>query len=105
MNSNSFTPPRAPATLRGLFEVEEVDAYTINTDVIGKVSRDGGTTWATLTLAEVSSITATRKIYAATGDVSAQPSAANVEIQFVTANTKQIKLHQWAVQADVNLSV
>jgi len=103
--SNSFTAGAAPATLRPILDVEEIDTITINTDVLAKVSRDGGTTWSTATLAQISAVSGNRKVWAADVDVSGQPTGTAVRIRVDTANTKEIKMHQWAIQADQSLTI
>lgn len=100
--SAAFVATSAPGALRGLFDIEEVDAAVLNVDVIGKVSTDGAT-WATLVLGEVSVSSATRKVYAATA-VAGMGAGTTPKIKFETFNGKEIRLHGWGLQSDVQLS-
>jgi hypothetical protein len=103
--SNSITADSAPSELRVLFDIEQMEAATENTDFVGAASRDGGTTFTTGTLVKVSEVSATRAVWAATIDVSGQPSGTAARLRLVTANNKHIRLHRWALQSDQVLAV
>jgi hypothetical protein len=103
--SNAITAASAPAEIRALIDVEAIDAATAGTDYTLEVSRDGDTTWAAVTLAAVSGNAASRAVYAGTADVSGQPSGTSVKWRFKTFNSKEIRLHRVALQADTTLSV
>jgi hypothetical protein len=105
MISNSITADSAPSELRVLFDIEQMEAATENTDFVGAASRDGGTTFTTGTLAKVSEASATRAVWAATIDVSGQPSDTATRLRLTTANNKFIRLHRWAIQSDQVLAV
>lgn len=103
--SASVTASSAPASLRVLADIEEMEAATENTDFVASVSRDGGSTWTAATLSAISGDTTGRAVYAATVDVSGQPSGTDVRWRLVTSNTKDIRLHRIGLQADVALTV
>lgn len=99
--SNSFTADSAPSTGRLQFQVKENESITPNTDLLGDVSRDGGTTWTTATLALVETLADGTKAYEdASIDISGQPSGTSMEYRLRTANTKDIEAHgvvfQWS---------
>lgn len=82
-----------PTDLMGYFLIEPVDALTMGTDVIGKLSIDGGTTLATGTWTKVGPFGAgTVELWRLDADVSAQ-TGTSVCWQITTANAKGMKLH------------
>lgn len=97
VRSASFTAATAPAKMKALIRVKEVDAATAGTDYTLECSRDGGTTWATMTLTELftspSPTSGIRVVEAAETDVSAQPSGTAPRWRFKTLNTKNVELH------------
>jgi len=75
-----------------LFE-EDVDAITENTDLKAYISRDGGTTWTQVTLADEGDYESGKRILTATSDISGQPSGTSMEWKVTTHNAKDLKLH------------
>jgi hypothetical protein len=71
---------------------EDVDAVTINTDLIAAVSRDDGTTWTNVTLVEEVTLS-TGRILAGSVDISAQPSDTDMLWRLTVANNKEQKIH------------
>lgn len=88
----------APDTIKILIDLEDIDAgVTLNTDIIARVSRDGGTTFTAATLAQTGQATDSRRLVTDEVDVSAQPDpgAGNSDIvyQIETFNNKQMRFH------------
>ncbi|MBT5373869.1 MAG: hypothetical protein HOI33_08145 [Rhodospirillaceae bacterium] len=80
-----------------LFE-EDVDAVTLNTDLVASVSRDGGTTWTAATLVLQGTYATGKNILTAEVDISAQPAGTSMKWKLVTANAKDMKIHGAALQ-------
>ena len=76
---------------------EDVDAVTLNTDLTAEVSRDGGATWASITLAE-QAILDTGRILTGSADISGQPSGTSMRYRIKTLNTKEQRIHGVALQ-------
>jgi hypothetical protein len=90
--SASVTASAVPTRADLAFQIKSIDAITINTDVLGYVSRDGGTTWTLATLALEQSLEDGTSIYSATGiDISAQPSGSALRTKLVSANAKNFE--------------
>lgn len=88
--SNAFTADIAPSVARVAVQVIEKSATTINTDLTMEASRDGGTTWATASLA-LTATTGTVKLYQDNAvDVSGQPSGTSMKWRVKTLNNKNI---------------
>ncbi|MEO5336863.1 MAG: discoidin domain-containing protein [Magnetospirillum sp. WYHS-4] len=101
--SSAFTADAVPATARLAIQAKPIDGITINTDLVGKVGRDGGTTWTAATLAAVETLADGTTLYEdAAIDISAQPSGSAMKYRIETANGKQIQVHgvvmQWKEQ-------
>ncbi|MFD2207225.1 hypothetical protein [Kiloniella antarctica] len=99
LQSTAFTADATPSTADLYVWQEDVDAVTLNTDLKGYVSRDGGTTWTEVTLVEVNTMTAGRMLSAVGVDISAQPSGTSMKYKFQTFNDKEQRIHgvsfQW----------
>lgn len=99
--SEAFTAGVAPDSGRVHIQVTEVDAVTINTDLMADISRDDGANWATATLALAATLADGTKAYEDTAvDLSGQPSGTAMRYRVRTANAKEIRAHgavlQWA---------
>ena len=82
-----------PSDVLGYFVLEPVDSVTFGTDVVGKVSIDGGTTKATGTWTKVGDIGPDGKeLWRLEADVSGQ-SGSSLTYEITTANNKEIRLH------------
>lgn len=90
--SDAFTAAAAPETARLALQVVENEAVTINTDLTGEVSRDGGTTWTAATLALASTNGGTLLYEDPAIDVSGQPSGTAMKWRAKTLNNKNIDL-------------
>ena len=97
--SNAFTASSAPSTARIVVFQETVSSYTLNTDLIASVSRDGGTTFTTATLADTGYVTGTsgQRILTGTATVSGQPSGTAMRWKLALANN-QSKIHGVSLQ-------
>lgn len=90
--SNAFTADSAPDSARLLFQIKPIDSITINTDVIGAVSRDGGTTFTNAVLVEKIEYSDGTRLYEAESvDISSQPSSTSMKWKLTTANNKDIE--------------
>lgn len=99
--SNSFTADSVPSTGRLLFQIKPLDSITINTDVIGAISRDGGTTFTNVTLSKITTYSDGTELYEAEAtDISSQPSGTSMKWKLTTANSKSIEFSgvvlQWS---------
>ena len=71
---------------------EDVGAVTLNTDLKAYVSRDGGTTWTQIALAEEANL-ATGRVLTGTVDISAQPAGTSMKWRLTTHNAKELRVH------------
>ncbi len=97
--SNAFTAGSAPSTARIVLFEENVATPTLNTDIIASISRDGGTTFTTATLADSGYITGTsgQRILTGTATVSGQPSGTAMRWKLALANNA-VKIHGVSLQ-------
>jgi len=95
--SNATTALAAPGDANIVIWQEDVDSVTLNTDLKAYASRNGGTTYTQMTLAEVANLT-TGRILTGTVDISGQSSATAMKYKIETLNTKEQKIHAVALQ-------
>lgn len=94
LTAESFTADATPTGAVLLVQVKENESITVNTDLIGAVSRDNGSTFETGVLALVQTLADGTKAYEAPGiDLSGQPSGTDVVWRVTTANTKDIDVY------------
>lgn len=97
VRSTSYAALSAPATMKGIIRVKEVDAATAGSDYTLEFSRDGGTTWTAATLTELftsPSPTASIRVCQTNDvDVSGQPPGTSPCWRFKTLNNKMVELH------------
>lgn len=75
------------------FVFEPQVSLTFGTDIVGKISIDGGSTWATGTWTKVDDIgSAGEEIYRLEADVSGQ-SGSSLVYEITTINNKEVRLH------------
>ena len=92
--SDTFTAETAPTESSAVFLHQPVDAVTLNTDILGYISRDNGTTWKLGTLVDAGSFdNATNILTMNAVDISSQPSGTSMRYKIVTANAKEQRLH------------
>ena len=92
--SNAFTASSAPTTSRIVVFQENIDSITLNTDIVASISRDGGTTFTTVTLADEGYVTGSsgQRILAGTATISGQPSGTSMRWKLALANNAS-KIH------------
>lgn len=94
--SANFTADFTPDTARVLLIVGGTDAatLTVNTDLVAKISRNGGTNQTTATLQKIGETEQGYQIFEASNeDISAQPSGTSMQYEIETANTTVIDIH------------
>jgi hypothetical protein len=100
LRSVAYAAAAVPTTGRVAVQLFETDAITINTDVVVRVSRDGGTTWATASLSLSQSLIGP-KMYEATGiSLASLGSGTSMKWEVSTANNKNVAVSgvvaQWS---------
>lgn len=91
LRSAAFTATAVPTTARLLILEEDVDAVTLNTDLLAYVSRDNGTTWTQVTLAALWGTG--ERVLGGNVDISGQPSGTNMKWKLVNVNNKIMRLN------------
>lgn len=100
LRSIAYAAAFVPTTGRVAIQLVETDAITINTDVVVRMSRDGGATWATASLALSQSLIGP-KMYEATGfNLASLGSGTSMKWEITTANGKNVAVSgvvaQWS---------
>ena len=90
--SNATTALAQPDEAFVVLWQEDVDAVTLNTDLKAYASRDGGTTFTQITLAEEAALS-TGRILTGTVDISGQPAGTSMKYKIETLNTKEQRIH------------
>ena len=91
--SDSFTAETTPTEASAVF-LHQGSTAVLNTDILGYISRDAGTTWTQGTLVDAGSFDSTTNILTMNAvDISGQPSGTSMKYKIVTANTKEQRLH------------
>ena len=92
--SNAFTASSAPTTSRIVVFQENVGSVTLNSDIVASISRDGGSNFTTVTLADEGYITGSsgQRILTGVATVSGQPSGTSMRWKLALANN-QSKIH------------
>ncbi len=93
--SNSTEAEAEPSESRLLFLMQDVDAATVNTDILGYSSLDDGSNWETITLSDVGDYDASKKIIVGSKTLTDRNDQTMV-YKIVTANNKHIKIHATA---------
>jgi len=93
--SDSFSAETEPDNTRIIIFEEDVDSITINTDLKAYASKDGGSTWAEITLADEGDYETSKRVLAGDVDLtqSGIGSGTNMEYKLITANNKDLKIH------------
>ena len=92
LQSNADTALAQPDNVFAVLRQQDVDAVTLNTDLTIEASRDGGTTWTAITLAEAATLSPDR-ILTGSADISAQPVGTAMKWRLKTLNAKSQKIH------------
>lgn len=91
--SEEFLALAEPDTMRVLFSADPTtNAVSPNTNLIARVSRDGGTTMTAVDLSYQGIISDTLRIYSGIADVSAQPAGTNLVYEIVATNSLLINI-------------
>ena len=95
LQSFAQTAYSTPDDIRLIIFEEDVSAVTVNVDLLGYVSRDGGTSWTQVTLVDESSYESGKRVLSGIADASGQPSPSTFEVAYKlqTANNKDLKIH------------
>lgn len=91
--SNAQVATIIPTDARIVLFEEDVDSVTINTDLKAYISRDNGTTFSQVTLADEGNYITGARILSGLVDISAQPSGSNMKYKIETLNTKKLNFH------------
>ena len=89
--NNALTAASAPSTGFITVQADPVDSVTVNTDIKAEISRDGGSNWTFVTLAE-GSTNSNFINYEGSVDISGQPSGTSIKYRVTTLNTKEIRV-------------
>jgi hypothetical protein len=97
--SDPFTSTTVPTTTRMVVFEENIDTPTLNTDIIASVSRNGGTNFTNVTLADSGYVTGSsgQRILTGTATISGQPSGQSMKWKLQLANNT-VKIHGVALQ-------
>ncbi len=99
LQSNAFTTNDAdPTEARIVLFEEDVDSVTLNTDLKAYASRDGGTTFTQITLADEGDYETGKAIFTGSVSISGQPAGASMKWKLTTHNAKELKVHGIALQ-------
>jgi len=93
--SNTVNANSVPENSRIVLFEEDIDTLTLNTDLKAWVSRDGGSTWAQVTLSDVGDYDDEKRILAGSVDLtqSGIGSGTSMKYKVTTHNNKGIKLY------------
>src|SRR6056300_1423202 len=91
--SNAFTAAAQSDFSRFVFFEEDVDACTLNTDIKAYVSRDNGTTFTQVTLADKGNYASGKRDLSGSVDISGQPAGTAMKYKIETLNNKNLKIH------------
>ena len=97
--NNALTAASAPSKGFITVQADPVDAVTVNSDIKAEISRNNGSNWTEVTLAE-GSTNSNFINYEGSVDISGQPSGTSMKYRVTTLNTKEIRvsgvLLRWA---------
>jgi len=93
VTSTSLAAAAAPTSAKLIARVKEIDAITLNTDLIFYVSRDGGTTYTAFAMTDRFTTSNLYVLESASLDISGQPSGTSMRWKAVSANNKNSELH------------
>lgn len=96
--SSVFTAQVQPSEARIVILHQAVDTVAINTDVVAEISRDGGTSWAAVSLTDEGAFDSSGRILAGTAILTTQPAGASMVWRLRTLNTKEQRLHGVSLQ-------
>ena len=92
LQSNAYTAQAAPTTARIILdEYTAAGSSTLNTDIKAYASRDNGTTYTQITLANQGTIETNHRLLSGSVDISGQPSGTSVKYKIETLNQSSSK--------------
>lgn len=92
INSTAYADP---ASARLIAMIEPVDAITINTDVKGYVSEDGGANWEQVTFVNETITNGTTRVYAGSVNITDRNNVLMAR-KITTENLKRIRIRSWS---------
>lgn len=92
VSSTALVAASVPTTVKLTAQVHEIDAITLNTDLVFYVSRDGGTTYTAFTVSKLYTVNNLSVYDSSSLDISGQPSSTSMKWKLVSANNKNFEL-------------
>ena len=89
--SNAQTAAAEPAEARMILFAEPIDSITLNTDLKGYVTKNGGTNWDQVTLVDEGPYETGKRVYAAS--VALTGTGTTMKWKATAHNTKSVRLH------------
>ena len=96
--SDTVTAETQPDEAKIVILHEPVDTVTLNTDLKAFASRNGGTNWTQITLADEGVFDGSINVLTGDADISGQPAGTSMEYKIETLNNKEQRLHGTALQ-------
>lgn len=93
LQSQAFAALSQPSKARLLVFEGDIDTPVLNTDLLGWISRDNGTTWAQVTLAAMGTYASGKNILGGTVDISGQPIGSNMKYKITTPTAKGVNIY------------
>ena len=91
--SNAYTAQAAPSTARIIMdEYTSTGSATVNTDIKAYASRDSGTNYTQITLADQGTIETNHRLLSGSVDISGQPSGTAIKYKIETLNQSGSKI-------------
>lgn len=97
-DTQGFQADTAPEELSVVLFEEDDGSVALNTDIVASVSRDGGTTWTQVPLADSGEYEVGKHILTGIADVRAQPAGNACKYKVQIFNNKTITLHGASLQ-------
>jgi len=98
--AKDFIAQAQPNTARIVLLEEDIGTIINNTDLIVSVSRDGGTTYSPVTLADEGAYLGDVRILVGEADISSQPAGTTMKYKIETVNQKEIKAYATGLSWD-----
>ena len=96
--SQARTAVSAPDTVRLVLLGKEDNTQTLNTDTVFQISRNNGSNFSAITMAESGTYNSSGvKIYTGTVDVSGQPSGTQLVLKITSALNKRFTIHGYSI--------
>ena len=96
--SQARTATSAPTTVRLVLLGKEEATQTLNTDTVFSISRNNGSNFSAVTMAESGTYNSSGvKIYTGTVDVSSQPSGTQIVLKITSTLNKRFTIHGYSL--------